>query len=105
MPFSPFTREWFTLQTRDAEGTVRTTRTRLYDPEASRRRDMGLLAAGAAQIGRVASGKVGRLRVGLVRAADVLRACEEMAGQGRFVTAPADEKNAGSRFDRRATIS
>jgi hypothetical protein len=43
MPFSPFTTEWFDLQTRGADGQLYPTRTRLYDPVISSRRDVRLM--------------------------------------------------------------
>jgi aminoglycoside 3-N-acetyltransferase len=85
MPYSPFTKTWYELQTRDSTGTVRTTRTRLLDPEVSRRRDMNLLLPELRRAGVWREGRVGRLRVRLVSAGDVLDACERMAAQGRFV--------------------
>jgi aminoglycoside 3-N-acetyltransferase len=85
LPVSPFTKTWYELRTRDGEGTVRTTRTRLFDPEVSRRRDMNLLLPELRRAGVWREGKAGGLHAWLVRASDALAACESMALQGRFV--------------------
>lgn len=83
MPFSPFTKTWYDLQTRDAQGAIRSTRTRLFDPDVSRRRDMNLLMPELKEHWK--ESRVGRLRVRLVRASDALAACERMAAKGQFV--------------------
>src|SRR6202043_3771999 len=40
MPFSPFTKDVFTLQSRDAQNRILTTSTRLFEPQYSRRRNL-----------------------------------------------------------------
>jgi aminoglycoside 3-N-acetyltransferase len=84
LPASPFTREWFALETRDRDGNTWTTKTRLFDPDLSRRRDIGPLEPHLRRIGAWHQGKVGRLRVSLVRAHDVRDMCEQLADRGVF---------------------
>ncbi len=43
MPFDPFTQDWFELPTVNMDGETLKVRTRLFEPKASRRRDLGVL--------------------------------------------------------------
>lgn len=85
MPTSPFTTSWYELQTRDSEGVVRTTRTRLFDPAMSKRRDMRLLLPELRRSRVWFEGRLGQLSVSLVGAAETLNVCEQMAARGEFV--------------------
>lgn len=84
MPFSPFTDEEFTLQTRDARGRLYTSRMRLYEPARSARRRMSVLAPELKARGFWREARVGRLELILLEPADVLEACRAMAGRGQF---------------------
>ena len=91
MPFSPFTREVFHLRTRDAAGTVHESHMRLFEPVLSSRRRMSLLVPELKSRGFWREGRVGRLEMILLNAADVLAACESRAARGEYcyVTEPA----------------
>lgn len=82
LPESPFTSDTFELQTRDLEGTLWTTRTRLF---SQKRRDATLLVPVLRRAGAWHAGRVGIVPVAVVRCADVLQACRDMAKAGRFV--------------------
>lgn len=84
MPFSPFTTEEFTLQTRDAKGNLYTSLMRLFEPGLSARRRMSLLVPELKARGVWREARVGRLEAILLRAPDVLDACRAMAHNGRF---------------------
>jgi aminoglycoside 3-N-acetyltransferase len=84
MPFSPFTQEVFSLQSRDMDGRLFTTRTRLFDPYYSRQRNLEKLVPVLRQIGRWNQKRVARLNLILLRAQDVLQAAEILAGRGIF---------------------
>ena len=84
MPFSPFTAEVFTLQTKDAKGSLHTSRMRLFEPVVSARRSMSLLVPELKALGFWKEARVGRLEVILLRATDVLEACRSMAKKNRF---------------------
>ncbi len=84
MPVSPFTAERFELETRDAEGNVWNTKTRLFEPRLSRRRDMHMLQLALRRNGFWKEGRLGGLNVILLESRQVLETCREMAMQGRF---------------------
>ena len=84
MPVSPFTSEWYELQTRDAEGLVRTTRTRLYNRELSRRRDTSRLLPELRRARAWRTERVGDLWAASVPARAALVAVEAMADSGKF---------------------
>jgi aminoglycoside 3-N-acetyltransferase len=84
MPFSPFTEARFELRARDPRGVVWVTKTRLFDPEVSARRDVSILVPELRRRGAWHEGKVGRLRAAVVRGSEVLSVCEELAREGRF---------------------
>jgi aminoglycoside 3-N-acetyltransferase len=84
MPFSPFTTEEFTLTTRDAKGTLYTSRMRLFEPVLSAKRRMSLMIPDLKQRGFWRQARVGKLEVIVLRAADVLETCRAMAKDGRF---------------------
>jgi aminoglycoside 3-N-acetyltransferase len=84
MPVSPFTRDWFDLETRGHAGVMYMTRTRLYDPSLSARRDVSLLLPELIRNSAWRTERLGLLDIALTKATDVLRACEQMAEQGLF---------------------
>jgi aminoglycoside 3-N-acetyltransferase len=85
MPFSPFTTQIFELQTRDSNGTIWTTRTKLFDRAISLRRNVDKLQPELQKRGQWQQGHAGRLRVILVQAQDVLDACTHMAQHGKYL--------------------
>lgn len=84
MPFSPFTVEEFTLQTKDAQGNLYTSRMRLFEPVLSAKRRMSLLVPELKERGFWREARVGCLEVICLRVTDVLEACRSMAKKGRF---------------------
>jgi aminoglycoside 3-N-acetyltransferase len=84
MPFSPFTTEEYTLQSKDVKGNLYTTRTRLFEPVLSANRRMSLLEPEMKSRGFWKEAKIGQLEVLLFRAANVLEACQSMARKGQF---------------------
>lgn len=88
MPYSPFTAASFELQTRDAEGKIWTTTTRLFEPSVSRRRDLESLVPILKQNHHWRQGRSGRLSAIVVSAREVLKTCQQMAAGGRFCYRP-----------------
>ena len=84
MPFSPFTREIFSLQSRDMQGNPLVTRTRLFDPVHSRRRNLFKLVPVLQQTGWWKEGRVGKLRAILLRAKEVAEATRTLARRGEY---------------------
>lgn len=82
LPVSPFTLESYELQTRDSDGVLWTTTTRLFSPV---RRDSTRLVPVLRRAGQWHAARVGLLPVALVRCADILQACRDMAKAGRFL--------------------
>jgi len=72
MPFSPFTEEVFTLETRDAEGNTVFSRTRLFQPEYSRRRNLHKLVPMLKQQGWWREARLGGMKAILLHADQVL---------------------------------
>jgi aminoglycoside 3-N-acetyltransferase len=84
MPFSPFTKEFFSLKSRDSNGNEFTTRTRLFDPAYSRLRNLQNLLPVLRSRGLWKEGRVGRLRVILLSAESVLSAARSLAEKGTY---------------------
>ena len=84
MPASPFTAAEFTLRSRDRTGTIVVSKTRLFDPEMSRRRDLTRLVAPLRRDGAWAEGRLGELHFTLLDAARVLATCRRLADQGVY---------------------
>ena len=84
MPFSPFTAEEYTLQTRDVNGNLYTSHMRLFEPVLSRNRRLSFLVPELKARGFWREAKVGCLEMILLRTADVLEACRSMAKRGQF---------------------
>jgi aminoglycoside 3-N-acetyltransferase len=84
MPFSPFTSEVFTLQTRDAKGALYTSRMRLFEPVHSAARRMSLLVPELKASGYWKDARLGNLQIIFLRAAEVLEACRSMAKKKQF---------------------
>lgn len=88
LPFSPFTAEEFTLQTKDMNGNLYTSRMRLFDPVLSARRRMSVLVPELKGRGFWREAKIGCLEIILLKTSEVLDACRSMAKKGRFCYPP-----------------
>lgn len=85
MPFSPFTRETYSLRSRDRSGLVLETRTRLFDPLVSRRRNLPKLVPLLKERGVWREAHVGHLQSILLTARDVADCCWLLAKEGVFL--------------------
>jgi aminoglycoside 3-N-acetyltransferase len=84
MPVSPFTKNEFTLQSNDETGAIVVSKTRLFDPALSRRRNLAHLVPVLRQRGTWAETRVGNLNIVLLRVRDVMAACQGLAAQGVY---------------------
>jgi aminoglycoside 3-N-acetyltransferase len=84
MPFSPFTAETFTLQSRDVDGKILFSNLRLFDPTWSRRRNLEKLIPALKSQNAWANGRIGTLESILLEAKEVLQACRELAAKGVY---------------------
>ena len=84
MPFSPFTKEVFVLESLDAQNQSVITRTRLFDPQYSRRRNLSRLVPPLKQRGWWRDAKLGGMRAILLRADHVLEVSSALAERGIF---------------------
>jgi aminoglycoside 3-N-acetyltransferase len=84
MPFSPFTSEWFDLSTKGPDGQIYRTRTRLYDPAISSRRNLRLMIQPLQRAGVWREGRVGRLNLLVLSAAEVLATLQAMSKVGKY---------------------
>ncbi|TMI73994.1 MAG: AAC(3) family N-acetyltransferase [Bacillati bacterium ANGP1] len=84
MPFTPFTKETFSLRCRDKDGNIVVCQTRLWDPELARRRNPAKLVATMKQRGLWHEDRVGRLKFVLLHAQDVLDTLRLLAERGIY---------------------
>ncbi len=84
MPFSPFTRETFTMRCRSRDTVLETAPMRLYDPNVSRRRTLQPIETALRGAGQWREATVGTLTMAAFRARHVLEALEEMASRGVY---------------------
>jgi aminoglycoside 3-N-acetyltransferase len=84
LPFSPFTTHVFVLQSRDMNGSLLTTETRLFDPQWSRKRNLHKLVPFLKERRAWNTVKVGRLSLILLSADAVLSTCRELARHGIY---------------------
>jgi aminoglycoside 3-N-acetyltransferase len=84
MPASPFTKDDFVLQSRDETGAILVSKTRLFEPAVSRRRNLDKLRPVLRREGAWAERRVGDLSIVLLSARNVLAAVESLAGQGVY---------------------
>jgi len=84
MPFSPFTKEIFVLECRDAQNQSVTAHTRLFDPQYSRRRNLSKLIPALNRRGWWREAKLGGMRAILLRADQVLEASSALAKRGIY---------------------
>lgn len=80
LPFAPFTREVYCLRSRDGDGTIVETRTRLFEQASNeaRARFETSIEPRMRQRGTWRASRLGPLRGALVAARDVLRAAQEL---------------------------
>ena len=83
-PVTPFTTEVFSLQSRDYSGALVTTRTRLFEPAVSRRRNLYKLVPALKNAGAWREGRVGRMSLFSLKAEDVLSTVAAMADRGEY---------------------
>ncbi len=84
MPFSPFTKETFAIPSIDFDGTTVITHTRLFEPQYSRKRNIGKLVPVLKRAGYWNENRLGSLKCILLDAALILDSCTAMARQGIF---------------------
>jgi aminoglycoside N3'-acetyltransferase len=84
MPFSPFTTEWFETTTKGPDGTIYSSRMRLFDPAVSARRDPELMIESLKRRGVWRQARVGRLDLVVLDTTEVLATVREMAASGKF---------------------
>lgn len=82
LPASPFTDEVFTLRSRTADGDIVMTRSRLYDPAMSRRRNLRKLVPHLKKQAAWREGRVGRLGIVVLQVTGVAHAVREMNRRG-----------------------
>jgi len=84
MQRSPFTRETYEIQSKNEQGELVTTVTRLFDPEMSRKRNLLPLGRALAETGSLTQTRVGLAPIMAVDANQVAELCRQRARQGRF---------------------
>jgi len=84
MQMSPFTADFFVMQSRDYSGTIVSTRTRLFEPAISKRRNLYKLVPELRQRALWRQGGVGQLQMTLLNAADVLLTVSAMIDKGIY---------------------
>ena len=73
---------------RSETGSLLTSKTRLFEPRLSKRRDLDKLVPSLRQHGAMAQTRVGELDIVLLRARDVMAACHRLAADGVFCYGP-----------------
>lgn len=84
LPQSPFTSETFDVAFRGRDGETLQVSTRLFDPEVSRRRDLGALERELRAVGAWRQRKIGRVVAVLVEPDAVRDAVRSMAERGTY---------------------
>ena len=88
MPYSPFTKEEFTLSTRTGTGETVTTVTRLYDLDLAARRYLVPVEDELRRRGQWRTARVKGLTATLVGASDFLNAMNDLAARGVYCYRP-----------------
>jgi aminoglycoside 3-N-acetyltransferase len=83
-PMSPFTKEAYQLNSRDADGELLATETRLFDRVLSRRRDMTCLKSELLERGAWKHRQLGILPGILLNAGEVLQTVQSMSARGVY---------------------
>lgn len=84
MPFSPFTKERFTLSVKDDAGETHTCRTRLFEPSLSRRRDLAPLAELLKKRGQLHETRIRQLDIVLFNVVNAWQACQDLSSAGVY---------------------
>ena len=84
MPMTPFTAQEFFLQSRDETGSILVSKTRLFDPSLSRRRNLRKLEPVLRREGAWAETRLGELSIILLRANAVMQVSKNLAAQGVY---------------------
>jgi aminoglycoside 3-N-acetyltransferase len=84
MPKSPFTQETFEIRSKNEQGEWVVTRTRLFDPEMSRKRNLLPLGRELVESGALRQTRVGLAPIMAIDADQVARLCRNRARQGCF---------------------
>lgn len=83
-PFSPFTKDTYSLPIKTDSGIIYSTPMRLFDPAVSARRSLEPLEEALRKAGLWKETKVANVRLAAVRARDVVAMTEKLARQGVF---------------------
>jgi aminoglycoside 3-N-acetyltransferase len=83
LPIPAFTKDWYSLQCKSADGSVVTCNTRLFATPFPRRR-RGKISSALKRAGAWHERRVGRLRICMLAATDVLRISRELAERNEF---------------------
>lgn len=84
LPFSPFTEEHFRLQSRDEQGNLFVTETRLFASHLSRKRNLNKLVTALRERGAWNETRIGKLSILLLNAKDVFAATRALAERGVY---------------------
>jgi aminoglycoside 3-N-acetyltransferase len=84
LPISPFTQERFVLESKQRDGSMVTTDTRLFEPAVSRRRNLYRLMPELKTAGAWRERRVGQLSMTLLNAKDVYGAAIAMVEKGIY---------------------
>lgn len=84
MPTSPFTKEEFTLPSNDENGALLVSKTRLFDPVMSRRRNLLRLVPVLQEQGAWSETRLGELDIVILKTRDVMAACRRLAARGVY---------------------
>jgi aminoglycoside 3-N-acetyltransferase len=84
LPFSPFTKEYFQLQSQDEHGNTVVTETRLFDPLVSRKRNLTKLVTVLQERGAWNETRLGKLSILLLTAQDVFNETRTLAKRGVY---------------------
>ncbi|MBF0193015.1 MAG: AAC(3) family N-acetyltransferase [Magnetococcales bacterium] len=85
MPISPFTKEKYKIKSKDSEGNIVQTNTRLFNPYLSKRRYVTkMIPHLKARPGCWRQVNIGNMEMILLKAQDVLEVAQEMALKGEF---------------------
>jgi len=82
LPVSPFTQQRFVLTSKQGDGSVLHTETRLFEPSVSRRRNLLKLVPELKRLGAWRQRRTGPLTMTLLNAKDVYAAVTDMLDRG-----------------------
>ena len=88
MPFSPFTREYYSLKSRTREGNIVESNLRLFDPDISRKRNIDKLVPALKRRNALRRDTIGTVEAILLEAREVLDVLLLMAEGGQYCYDP-----------------